>query len=89
MTTQLKHRVAECGWNPGVNARIALTYLLGKAKLLRLVDMLWRPIAADRRPFISWNTLRIAARAFTCFLRYLCTQVTASILAVCISDIAP
>ena len=85
----LKERVSEHGWKAGTNARIALMYLLGKAKSLRLPDILWRPIAAASRPFVSRNTLRIAARAFTCFLRCLCTEVTAAILALRISDIAP
>ena len=33
--------------------------------------------------------MRTAARAFTCFLRCLCTEVTAAILALRISDIGP
>ena len=63
----LKERVAECGWKVGTNAQVALMYLLGKAKSLRLPGMLWRPIAAASRPFVSRNTLRIAARILPAF----------------------
>ena len=64
-------------------------YLLGKAKALRLPDMLWRPIAAVSRPLISRQTLRIASRAFTCFLHCPSEDITASILVLKVSDIAP
>ena len=64
-------------------------YLLGKAKALGRETMLWRPIAAASRPFVSRQTLRIAARAFTCFLRALRESITASILVLRVSGIAP
>ena len=47
------------------------------------------PIAAASRPFVSRHTLRIAARAFTCFLRALRESVTASMLVLRVTDIAP
>ena len=64
-------------------------YLLGKAKALRKETMLWRPIAAASRPFVSRHTLRIAARVFTCFLRALRESVTASMLVLRVTDVAP
>ena len=85
----LKHRVTQSGWKPGVRPRVALMYLLGKAKSLQLPSILWRPIAAVSRPFVSRHTLRIAARAFTCFLRCLCEEITAAILVLRVTDIAP
>ena len=69
--------------------RVALMYLLGKAKSLQLPSILWRPISAVGRPFVSRHTLRIAARAFTCFLRCLCEEITAAILVLRVTDIAP
>ena len=51
--------------------------------------MLWRPIAAASCPFVSRHTLRIAARAFTCFLRALCESITASMLVLRVSGVAP
>ena len=86
---RLKKRVSAGGWKPGVSARVSLMYLLGKAKAMRKETMLWRPMAAASRPFVSRHTLRIAARAFTCFLRLLRESVTASILVLRVSDVAP
>ena len=85
----LKHRVAQSCWKLGVRPRVALMYLLGNAKSLQLPNILWRPIAAVSRPFVSRHTLRIAARAFTCFLRCLCEEITAAILVLRVTDIAP
>ena len=64
-------------------------YLLGKAKSLCLPAILWRLHATVIGPFVGRHTLRIAARAFTCFLRCLCEEITASILVLRVMDIAP
>ena len=86
---RLKMRVSAGGWKAGTSARVSLMYLLGKAKAMGKETMLWRPIAAASRPFVSRHTLRIAARAFTCFLRALRESVTASMLVLRVTDVAP
>ena len=88
VTNGLRQRVINENWRPGCQARIALMYLLGKAKGLGKAAILWRPIAAASKPFVSRHTLRIAAHAFTCFLRTLVDTITASILVVNVSDIS-
>ena len=72
-----------------MHARVALLYLLGKAKAVGQETTLWRPIVAASCPFVSRQTLHIAARAFTCVLRAMRESITASILVLCVSDIAP
>ena len=86
---RFKIRVSEGGWKAGVSARVSLMYLLGKAKAMGKETMLWRPIAAASRPFVSRHTLRIAARAFTYFLRMLRESITTSMLVLRVSDVAP
>ena len=84
--SRLQMHVTQHQWNPRAHPRVALMYLLGKAKSLRLPAILWRPIAAVSCPFVSRHALRIA---FTCFLRCFTEEITASILVLRVMDIAP
>ena len=86
---QVKKRLKAGGWKAGTSARVSLMYLLGKAEAMGKEAMLWRPIAAASRPLVTRHTLRIAARAFTRFLRALRESVTASMLVLRVTDVAP
>ena len=48
----------------------------------------WRPICASCAPVVPRWRLRIAARAFTCFLRFLSKEVTGCFLHLSIQDVA-
>ena len=72
VTAHLRCRVQQQGWKPGANACIALMSLLGKAKSLGRHKILWRPIAAVSRPFVSHHSLRLPhvhAHACRCYHR--------------------
>ena len=58
------------------NAHVALLYLIGKGKSLKLPAVIWCPIYAVARPVIPCHHLRSAARAFSCFLRILTSEIT-------------
>ena len=88
VTRHLRQRVLDEHWQPGSPSRIALMYLLGTAKSTGKAAILWRPIAAASRPFISRHPLRVAACAFACFLHLLVDTITASILVLNVSDIS-
>ena len=60
---------------PGTKGRLALLYLIGKAKSQVPAEVLWRPIAAAAAPVISHQCLRVAARAFTLFVRTLASEI--------------
>ena len=49
---------------------------------------MWRPIAAVVQPFILRHWLRLAARAFTLFLRALLSKLPASFLHLRITNLA-
>ena len=53
-------------WALGTKGKLALLYLIGKAKSQVPAEVLWRPIAAAAAPVVSRHKLRVAARAFTC-----------------------
>ena len=55
--------------------RLALLYLIGKPKSQVPVEVLRRPIAAAAAPVISRQCLRVAARAFTLFVRTLASEI--------------
>ena len=63
-------------WSVSRDARMALLYLIGKGKSLCLPAITWRPICAVSRPVIPRHRLRLAARAFSCFLRVLTSEIT-------------
>ena len=64
------------GWCASGDARVALLYLIGKGASLRLPAITWQPICALARPVIPRYCLRFAARAFSCFLRVLTSEIT-------------
>ena len=61
-------------WPLNKNASIPLLYILAKAKSLSKQMIVWRPIAAVVQPFILRHWLRLAARAFTLFLKTLVSE---------------
>ena len=67
-------------------ARLALLYLLGKAKSRARVAILWRPIAAASTPVVSRSRLRVAACAYTCFVRALVAELPAAFLVLNLND---
>ena len=64
------------GWCASGDARVALLYLIGKGKSLRLPAITWRRICAVARPVIPRYRLCLAVRAFSCFLRVLTSEIT-------------
>ena len=76
----LQHAVQRHAWPSNPKARLALLYLIGKAKSSIRVEILWRPITAASSPIISRSHLRIAARAYTCFLRTLVSELPTAFL---------
>ena len=64
-------------WPLNNKARLALLYLIDKAKSQVQTEILWRPIAASPARVISRSRLRVAARAFTCFVRTLVSELPA------------
>jgi hypothetical protein len=75
------------GWVASDKARLALLYLIGKGKSLSLKHITWRPICAQSAPVIPRWRLRLAARAFTCFLKFLSSHITGSFLHQSIQDV--
>ena len=63
------------GWPVNAEARLALLYLIGKAKSRIHIEILWPPIAAAPSPIIARSCLRVAARAYTCFVRTLVAKL--------------
>ena len=54
----LQQAVQDHTWPSNPKARLALLYLIGKAKSSIRHEMLWRPIAAASSPLISRSHLR-------------------------------
>ena len=75
------------GWVASDKARLALLHLIGKGKSLSLKPITWRPICAQSAPVIPRWRLRLAARAFTCFLKFLSSHITGSFLHQSIQDV--
>ena len=71
----LRDLLTKKGWQATGDARIALLYLIGKGKSLRMPAITWRPICAVARPIVPRDRLHIAARAFSCFLRVLTSEI--------------
>ena len=84
----LREFASDSGWVCGERARLALLYLIGKGKSLSKPVITWRPICGNCAPVIPRWRLRIAARAFTCFLRFLSKEVTGCFLHLSIQDVA-
>ena len=76
------------GWACHDRARLALLYLIGKGKSLALPRITWRPICAQSAPVIPRWRLRIAALAFTCFLKTLAREIPGSFLHLSIQGVA-
>ena len=72
----LKQLLTQKGWHATGDAPVALLYLIGKGKSLHLPAITWRPICAVSRPIVPRFRLRLAARAFSCFLRVLSSEIT-------------
>ena len=75
-------------WPLNKNASIPLLYILAKAKSLSKQMIVWRPIAAVVQSFILRHWLRLAARAFTLFLKTLVSELPACFLHLRITDLA-
>ena len=73
-------------WPLNNKARLALLYLIGKGKSQIQTEILWRPIAASPAPVISRSRLRVAAHAFTCFVRTLVSELPACFLVLNLND---
>ena len=86
---RLKNRVSAGGWKGGAHARVALMYLLGIPKPWAAIPCCGGQLQLPVDLSVSRHTLRIAACAFTCFLRALRESITASILVLRVTDIAP
>ena len=71
----LNQLLTQKGWHATGDVRVALLYLIGKGKSLRLPAITWRPICAVSRPIVPRSRLRLAARAFSCFLRVLSNEI--------------
>ena len=84
----LRELASGSGWVCSDRARLALLYLIGKGKSLHKPVITWRPICANCAPVVPRWRLRIAARAFTCFLRLLSKEVTGCFLHLSIQDVA-
>ena len=76
------------GWACHDRARLALLYLIGKGKSLALPGITFRPICAPSATVIPRWRLRIAARAFTCFLKTLAQEIPGSFLHLSIQGVA-
>ena len=73
-------------WPMNSKARLALLYLIGKAKPQLHTEILWRPIAAAPSLIISRSRLCVAARAFTCFVRCLVSELPGCFLLLNLND---
>ena len=69
-------------------AHLALLYWIGKRKSLCMPVISWRPIFANCAPVIPRWRSRMAARAFTCFLRFLSEEVTRCFSHLSIQEVA-
>ena len=73
-------------WPLNNKARLAVLYLIGKAKSQVQTEMLWRPIAPSPAPVLSRSRSRVAARAFTCFVCTLVSELPACFLGLNLND---
>ena len=89
ITRSLVSTVHTQGWPANSNPSIPLLYALAKAKSLTKGAIVLRPIVAVTHPWVQPQWMRIAARAFTLFLRVLVAEIPASFLHLRISDLAP
>ena len=77
------------GWARSKQAKLCRLYIIGKAKSLWAgKGWLWRPIAASPAPIVNPSQLRVAARAFTRFLKYLTVELPFSILRLSVTNLA-
>ena len=86
MLHDLHASITANNWALGPKGRLALLYLIGKAKLQVPVEVLWRPIAAAAAPIISRQRLRVAARAFTLFMGTLASEIPSAFLTLRLQD---
>ena len=75
-------------WQKNPMGKLALLYLIGRAKSLYKPDWLWRPIAALPQPLLPKKELKIAARATTCMLRLLSKEVPGNIMVHSVNSVA-
>ena len=73
-------QILNSGWPLNQQSAMALMYLIGKAKSCISVAIQWRPIAAAAKPLITKGKLKIAARAFTCFVEMIVDELPAGFL---------
>ena len=76
----LRSQILNSGWPLNQQGAMALMYLIGNAKSRLSVGIQWRPIAAAAKPLITKGKLRIAARAFTCFVEMIVDELPAGFL---------
>ena len=72
-------------WPSNPKARLALLYLIGKAKCVSH-EILWHPIAAASSPLVSRSHLCIAACAYMCFLRALFDELPTALLVLSLNN---
>ena len=86
-SAKMREILGKKGWPVNDRGDIALLYLLSKSKSLKKRQWLWRPIAAAPHPFVCKKLIRIASRAFTCFIRMILCELPAPILRLSIQDL--
>ena len=82
----LQSQASSKKWPVNAKARRWLLYLIGKATSRARIKILWRPIAAASSSVIARSRLRIAARAFSCFIRTFVDELPAAFLVLNLND---
>ena len=74
------------GWPVNAKARLALLYLIGKAKSRVHIEIFWPPITTASAPVIARSGLKVVARAYTYFVRTLVEELPAAFLVLNLAD---
>ena len=88
MVAETTALIKEKGWNANPRARFCVLYIIGKAKSLQKGQWLRRSIAAYPEPQIRVRDLSTTARAYTCFLKHLITEIPKSFQVLRVNDVA-
>ena len=84
----IKQAIMDRGWEHNKAGKLAVLYLIGKGKSLKMGQWLSKGIAALPQPLLSKRQLRITARANTTFLRLLTTEIPCSVLATDVNQVS-
>ena len=84
----IKQAIMDRGWEHNKAGKLAVLYLIGKGKSVKMGQWLWRRITTLPQPLLPKRQLCIAARANTTFLRLLTTEIPCSLSATDVNQVS-